>query len=200
MTTMLDARGLHCPAPVLLAKDAVDRENPPEMAVLVDNEASRENVTRFLTSRGYAVEALGEGGDFRLTARRAGEGAEAAPAATPAAAASRRILVLAASERLGQGDDRLGEQLMVNYLKTLKEMGDELWQLVFVNGGVKLTVEDSPVLAELQEYERQGVTVLVCGTCLTHYGLTESKRVGATTNMLDIVTAMQLADQVISLG
>jgi hypothetical protein len=39
----------------------------------------------------------------------------------------------------------------------------------------------------------------VCGTCLTHFGILEQKRAGETTNMLDIVTAMQLADKVISL-
>lgn len=202
MTKDLDARGLACPAPVLLAKDCVDRENPLELAVTVDNEAARENVTRFLSAKGYAVESLAEGGEFKLMARRNGEEVEPAPAAQPvaAAAASSKIVVLIAGDRLGQGDDRLGEQLMINYLKTLKEMGDDLWQLVFVNSGVKLTTGDSPVLPELQEYERQGVIVLACGTCLAHFGLTERKQVGTTTNMLDIVTATQLADKVITLG
>ena len=202
MTANLDARGLTCPAPVLLAKDCVDRENPPELAILVDNEAARENVTRFLTAKGYTVETLAEGGEFKLTARRKAGQTEKAPAPQPvaAAAASGKILVLIAGNRLGQGDDRLGEQLMINYVKTLKEMGNDLWQIVFVNSGVKLTVEDSPVLPELQAYERQGVIVLACGTCLAHFGLTEKKRVGATTNMLDIVTATQLADKVITFG
>lgn len=202
MTKNLDARGLACPAPVLLTKDCMDRENPPELAVLVDNEAARENVTRFLSARGYAVETLAEGGEFKLSARRDGGSADKAPAPQPiaAAAASGKILVLIAGDRLGQGDDRLGEQLMINYIKTLKEMGSDLWQIVFVNSGVKLTTGDSPVLPELREYQRQGVIVLACGTCLAHFGLTEKKQVGATTNMLDIVTATQLADKVITLG
>ena len=38
-----------------------------------------------------------------------------------------------------------------------------------------------------------------CGTCLTHLNLMEKKAIGQTTNMLDIVTAMQLADKVINL-
>jgi hypothetical protein len=40
---------------------------------------------------------------------------------------------------------------------------------------------------------------MVCGTCLNHFQLLEQKQVGETTNMLDIVTAMQLADKVITL-
>lgn len=111
-----------------------------------------------------------------------------------------KVLVLVTSAQLGRGDDQLGDKLMANYLKTLKEMGDDLWQLIFVNSGVTLTTSSSPVLTELQEYEKNGVIVLVCGTCLEHFQLTGFKKVGATTNMLDIVTAMQLADKVVSIG
>jgi selenium metabolism protein YedF len=87
---------------------------------------------------------------------------------------------------------------MVNFLRTLKEMGDELWRLVFVNNGVKLTIDGSEVLDDLRQYEKEGVLILVCGTCLNHFNLLEKKKIGETTNMLDIVTAMQLADKVVS--
>ncbi len=78
-------------------------------------------------------------------------------------------------------------------------MGDELWRLVFVNNGVKLTIGGSEVLDVLKEYEKEGLTIMVCGTCLNHFDLLDKKEVGDTTNMLDIVTAMQLADKVINI-
>ncbi len=71
--------------------------------------------------------------------------------------------------------------------------------LVFVNNGVKLTIGGSPVLEDLQVYEKEGLKILVCGTCLDHFKLLEKKQAGETTNMLDIVTPMQLADKVIAL-
>ena len=77
-------------------------------------------------------------------------------------------------------------------------MGDELWRLVFLNNGVNLTIEDSEVLPALKELEANGIQILVCGTCLNYYDLLDKKQVGETTNMLDIVTAMQLADKVIN--
>jgi hypothetical protein len=40
--------------------------------------------------------------------------------------------------------------------------------------------------------------VLVCGTCLDHFGLLSQKAVGETTNMLDVVTSLQLATKVIN--
>ena len=208
MTTTLDARGLNCPAPVLLAKDTIDRENPSQLVVIVDNPASRENVGRFLASKNYVVTEQMEGKDFHLQAM-LDASATTAQGATPEtvsakpaknAAVSQKIMVLISSDRFGRGDDELGHKLMHAYLKTIKEMGDDLWHLVFVNSGVKLTVKDSPVLAEIQEYEKQGVTVLACGTCLAHFDLTELKEVGQTTNMLDIVCATQLADKVVQIG
>ena len=108
-------------------------------------------------------------------------------------------MVMCTTDRIGYGDDTLGQKLMVNFLRTLKEMGDELWRLVFVNNGVKLTIENSEVLADLTDYEKDGLKILVCGTCLEHFSLLEKKQVGETTNMLDIVTAMQLADKVINI-
>jgi hypothetical protein len=78
-------------------------------------------------------------------------------------------------------------------------MGNELWRLVFVNNGVKLTIDGSDVLKDLNEYEKGGLKILVCGTCLDHFNLLDRKQVGETTNMLDIVTAMQLADKVINI-
>jgi len=108
-------------------------------------------------------------------------------------------MVMISSNALGRGDDELGGKLVVNFIKTLKEMSNELWRLVFVNSGVKLTIENAQTLEDLIALEKHGVKILVCGTCLDHFKLLEKKRVGETTNMLDIVTSMQLADKVINI-
>lgn len=203
MTKKIDACGLACPGPVLLVKDAVEDGSNSSLSVLVDNAGSAENVTRFLTTKGYSVEETRGDGVFKLDAISKGELVTASSENTEkkdASDVSQKVMVLISSETIGKGDDVLGQKLMLSYLKTIKEMGPDLWQLVFVNGGVKLTTESSPVLQELKEYEDAGVVVLVCGTCLEHFGVTELKRVGGTTNMLDIVSATQMADKVVSIG
>lgn len=203
MKKTIDACGLTCPAPVLLVKDAVEQPNAQELTVLVDNAASLENVSRFLGSRGYSVTDHHEGGVYRLEARCDGNDSAGPVEKTAVHAekvAEQKVLVLITSDCLGSGDDELGGKLMVSYLKTIKEMGAELWQLIFVNSGVKLTIASSTVLSELQEYEKTGVIIFACGTCLEHFGLTAEKQVGGSTNMLDIVTATQLADKVITIS
>ncbi len=110
-----------------------------------------------------------------------------------------KTLVVLATDHLGKGNDDLGRSIVTNFVKTMKEMDEDLWRLILLNGGVKLAVEDAEVLPHLQELAREGLEILVCGRCLETFGLLEKKRVGAITNMVDIVTSMQVAEKVISL-
>jgi selenium metabolism protein YedF len=194
----LDCRGQACPHPVLKTKEIVDQGDAQQLTVLVDNEAARENVSRFLERSGYRVEVAARGTDLAVSGIRTQKSSGQAAADTWEEAELKKILVLVGTDRLGTGDDELGRKLIVNFISTLKEMGRELWCLVLLNAGVKLAVTGSEVLASLQELGQNGTMVLVCGTCLNHFQLLEGKQVGETTNMLDIVTHMQLADQVIS--
>jgi len=55
------------------------------------------------------------------------------------------------------------------------------------------------VLDILQSMETQGVRLIICKTCLDHYGLLDKVRVGIVGGMGDIVAAQWLADKVITL-
>jgi selenium metabolism protein YedF len=199
----IDARGLACPAPVLQTKATLQEEKPNSVDVVVDNPASQQNVQRFLESQGFKTKLEQIGDDYRVIGTCDAEtGQQTQPPdeqlTTDQQSEAKKIMVMCATDRIGFGDDQLGLALMVNFLRTIKEMGDELWRLVFVNNGVKLTIDGSEVLADLKDYEKGGLKILVCGTCLNHFNLLDRKQVGETTNMLDIVTAMQLADKVVS--
>jgi len=201
MIKELNCRGQACPAPVMQVRDILAAENPGAIAVIVDNEAARENVSRFLTHQGFQVTVEAMANDFKVT----GSGRDAAceimneTELAGLAGGNKKILVVIGTDRLGHGDDTLGGGLLLNFLKTLKEMGPDLWRLVMVNSGVKLTVEGGESLPVLQELAATGVSILVCGTCLNHFNLLDKKQVGETTNMLDIVTSMQVADSVINI-
>ncbi|MBW1981276.1 MAG: sulfurtransferase-like selenium metabolism protein YedF [Deltaproteobacteria bacterium] len=195
----IDARGLACPAPVLQTKAVLQEDKPDSVRVIVDNPASQQNVQRFLESQGFSTSLTQDGEDYLVVATGTTAPPEEPQPSTDKQAEGKKIMVLCATDRIGFGDDQLGLKLMVNFLRTLKEMGSELWRLVFVNNGVKLTIAGSEVLEDLQAYENEGLKIMVCGTCLTHFDILDKKQVGETTNMLDIVTAMQLADKVISI-
>jgi tRNA 2-thiouridine synthesizing protein A len=60
MTTTIDARGLSCPQPVLMTLDEIKKTTENELLVLVDAEASKENVSRASESNGWKVKEITE--------------------------------------------------------------------------------------------------------------------------------------------
>lgn len=196
---IVNCRGLSCPLPVTETRNFLEaRPQETEFQILVDNPASAENVKKFLASRAFTVTVESAGADFRVRAVKGADTACETAVQKLIGGEDHKTLVVIARDKLGSGDDQLGALLMLNFLKTLKEMGGTLWRLVFLNSGVKLTIAGAESLPAILELAQGGVAVLVCGTCLNHFGLLEQKKVGETTNMLDIVTCMQVAEKVVS--
>ena len=52
---VVDARGLSCPAPVMKAGEAIDKNPGQPVVVLVDNSAAKENVSRLAKSKDYKI-------------------------------------------------------------------------------------------------------------------------------------------------
>lgn len=65
MSQIVDARGLSCPQPVLLTKQAVNRGEFP-IEVLVETVTSRENVRRMAENWGCKVQVEEMGDEFKL--------------------------------------------------------------------------------------------------------------------------------------
>lgn len=62
----IDARGLSCPEPVILMRKAM-MSNEATYEIIVDNVASRENVTRFAEHKGYQVTVTDNDGEYTLS-------------------------------------------------------------------------------------------------------------------------------------
>lgn len=71
MSEKVDARGLSCPQPVLMALSKMREMKTGELEVLVDNEVSKENVTRAAGKEGWDVaQVREEAEEYRLVLRR----------------------------------------------------------------------------------------------------------------------------------
>jgi len=66
MTTQVDARGLSCPQPVILARNAIKAGEFP-IEVLIETVTSRENVRRAAEKLGCTVQVEEMGEEFKLT-------------------------------------------------------------------------------------------------------------------------------------
>ena len=62
----LEARGLSCPEPVIMIRKAMQSKGPA-YEMVVDNPASKENVTRYAQHEGYAVTVTEKDGEYTLT-------------------------------------------------------------------------------------------------------------------------------------
>lgn len=205
----VDARNLGCPHPVLLTKKALEGIPSGVLVVRVNSEAARDNVARYAQSQHCQVQVTPENGEYviRIIKGQSGKGegkeggvekkAEKVPAPAPGAAEGKVFLLTADS--LGRGAEDLGATLMRNFIFTLLDSGFSPVALLFVNSGVKLCTEGSPVLEYLQTLQTRGTRVLSCGTCLNFYGLAEKLKAGEATTMVTIVEYLTGPYQVIAL-
>ena len=63
---VIDARGLSCPEPVVLTRNAM-ASGEAEYQVMVDNNPSKENVTRYAEHQGYKVSVTESDGEYTLS-------------------------------------------------------------------------------------------------------------------------------------
>ena len=107
-------------------------------------------------------------------------------------------VVFLASERIGQGNDALGEILMRSFVKTLPLVVDPpSLTVICVNGAVRLTTRGTDLGDDLKALEAAGAEIFSCGTCLDFFHKKDALVVGQVTNMADTVTRLAQATRVI---
>jgi len=198
MVETVDARGLPCPQPVIKTRNAMEKS--AEVVTIVDNETAQRNVTRMVEKSGATVEAERHEDGIRLTITRevgVEEAVNGLEAETPPGSP---LVLLVSSELMGRGEhDELGHVLMRGFFHTLGEVDPVPDTVIFINSGVKLVVEESPVVEDLRALVEGGIQILACGTCLGYYGLEDEVAVGEVSNMYTIAETMLTAGRLVSL-
>jgi selenium metabolism protein YedF len=100
------------------------------------------------------------------------------------------LVVILSDNRMGRGDDALGDILIRSFIHTLLQLKPLPATIICYNAGVKLAARDSAVLDDLQQLEKAGADILVCGTCVNYFGLGDQVAVGHISNMYDIAETM----------
>jgi len=112
---------------------------------------------------------------------------------------NKSTVILITRQGMGDAEQPLPMKLIQTYLTFLNDSNTLPDVICFYTAGVKLTVEGSPIIELLRAIEAKGVRLILCGTCLNFYGLTERVQVGIVGGMTDIIEAQRRADKVISL-
>ena len=106
------------------------------------------------------------------------------------------VLVLDSST-LGRGDEELGAQLMVNFLRTIAFRDGVPETVVCYNGGVKLAEHGSPAVPMLEVLSKKGAEIVLCGTCVNYFALQGRLAIGRVGDMQGIVEALSRAGKVL---
>lgn len=192
---ILDCRGLACPKPVIMTKKELENMVSGEIEVIVDNEAAKENVSKLANNLGVAFEIKERDSFYHIILKKeAKDNCEVINFE-----GTKDIVLLVSSDKLGDGDDKLGAALMKSYMYALSESENKPSTLLFLNGGVKLTALGSEVIESLKILENDGVVIMSCGTCLDYYGLKDKLLIGSVTNMYTIIEKMNKATNTIKL-
>lgn len=203
MSETINAKGLACPQPVILTKKSL--ESHDDVVVLVDNAIAVENIKRLATGSACSCDVTSESdGTFAVhlikqggTAS-AGTGQETCSCDTFAApTASGPTVFVIASDTMGKGNDELGAVLMRAFIHTALDLDTHPEVIIFYNAGVKLACEGSDVLDDLRALEEKGIRLLVCGTCVNYFNLTEKVKAGVVSNMYDIAGTLSRAGRIV---
>ncbi|WP_338824534.1 hypothetical protein MHOCP_01330 [Moorella humiferrea] len=192
MEKVVDARGLACPQPVIQTKKALETLSPDgELVTIVDNEVARDNVLKLVRSMECVASVREQGNEYYIHIRK-----ESLPSTQLSVHPGQVLLVTSAT--LGRGSEELGGVLMRSFFYSLSETEVLPRRIIFINSGVHLCCQGSPVLDSLLALEQKGVEVLACGTCLDYYHLKEKLCIGSVTNMYTIIEHLTAAEKVIT--
>ena len=192
MMKIINATGLACPQPVVLAKQAI--ENHEQVMVIVDNETALENVKRLGAKLGCLVTTQAKGDSiFEIMLTRKADmpmSQQNTAVCDTSGQPTGPFVIVCAEDKMGRGHDELGFVLIQSFLHTIAEQAEKPDVMIFYNTGVKLTLQGSEVLDDLKILERGGVEILVCGTCLSFFEVKDKLAVGVVSNMYDIAQVM----------
>jgi selenium metabolism protein YedF len=202
---IVDARGKVCPEPLIMTKKAITTlADGQKLQVIVDNETSKNNVSRFLADNNMPSLCTEQNGFFSLHVIKTGKELAATdaesyctPDPTSDVKETANHVMVIAGNTMGTGPEELGAILIKAFINTIKETHPLPKKIVFYNSGILLAAEGSPVIDSLNELEKSGVTLLVCGTCVNYFNKQNLIKAGTISNMYTILESLIAADKVI---
>jgi selenium metabolism protein YedF len=196
----LDTKGLKCPQPLIMLKEALlDLKTGEEIRVETDNDTSLKNLLSYLKDQGVEPEVSSAGTVHTLVAPKPDQDIASSNAAIYCTTdLPISYVVCIKGELMGDGDPELGRLLMETFMDNLKLQEQLPTHEVLYNGGVKLAMKDSPVCNSLTELEELGTRIMLCGTCIDHYGLQFDIGVGMISNMVVITETLAAAGHVVT--
>lgn len=200
MKNTIDARGKLCPIPVVETNKKLKTLSQGDtLEVQVDNFIAVQNLSKMAEQKKLLLDTkkINENNYLVTFTKKTNDDTVKKDTDGLDHSGTDKTVVVLATDKMGQGDERLGKILMKGFIYALTEQEELPEAILLYNSGCYLSTEDSDSVADLQLLESQGVEILTCGTCLNHYGLDEKLSVGEATNMYVLVEKQVQARKII---
>ncbi|AJC85877.1 sulfurtransferase-like selenium metabolism protein YedF [Campylobacter sp. RM16704] len=190
----IDCRDLACPRPVIETKKALENlKGNEKLEILLNSQASKENVIRFLKSLNLEFYVNDLDDESVVSIVKYGNMDQIQEQNLQ----DYNVLFLK-SDKVGEGE--LGKNLMLGFLKTLKDLPSKPKKILCVNDSVLINTDCSHMAFEaMKELENLGIEIYSCGACLEFFGKSADLKIGKIGNAYEILNELFGKAKIISL-
>jgi hypothetical protein len=115
---------------------------------------------------------------------------------------AKNVIILVRQEGLGSiapEDKPFGLEMFDRFVHSLEGQSEKPRAICLYTLGVKLACAGSSTVFGLKMMQGIGVRILICRTCLEHFGLLDQVEVGEMSNMAEISRLLLEADHVVTI-
>jgi len=183
--------------PIIMLKKYLKEEGMLGFRILTDNEISKNNLLSFLQDNKYQT-VLELVDNYWIIGVNTGNETNTTEIHTIRQNnINKGHVFVITSNKMGEGNEELGEILMKGLFNSLTEMDNYPDKIIFYNSGAFLCIDSSPVIKSLNKLVEYGVDILICGACVDFYQLKDQISIGSITNMYSICEILTKCEKVV---
>lgn len=187
----LNLRGKNCPIPLVEMRKFINNNKNVDFKIILNNEVSFISIRKFLENNKINYSSNKTGSDFIFEVIFDGN-----EKLSKSHFQINNFTILIMSELFGNGENDFSKALMKSYFYALSESITLPSNIVFINSGVKLLIDEN-IIRNIDLLREKGVSIYYCGTCVDYYGIRDKVRTEEIINMYFIVDILNNSDNVI---
>lgn len=178
----IDCRNLSCPQPIVETKNALEKLHENEiLEIILNSYISKNNVVKFNSlnlnpivdqnAQEFCIKVKKKNFNF-----------------SEVNVHDYSILFLK-TDKVGEGE--LGQNLLVGFLNTLKNLDHAPSKILCVNESVLINVDENhKAHLAMKELENLGIEIISCGTCLEFFNKSKELKIGNIGNAYEILNEL----------
>ncbi|MFB1638606.1 sulfurtransferase-like selenium metabolism protein YedF [Campylobacter jejuni] len=179
----IDCRNLSCPQPIVETKNALEKLQENEiLEIVLSSVISKNNVVKFLNSLNLNLIVDENAQEFCIKVQKKNFNS------SEVNVYDYSVLFLK-TDKVGEGE--LGQNLLVGFLNTLRNLDHAPSKVFCVNESVLINVDENhKAHLAMKELENLGIEIISCGACLEFFNKSKELKIGNIGNAYEILNEL----------